>query len=234
MAGLASAVVALIIVFASASAHAGDLFTGYRMDSEAQYFAFLGLREYLPWEHSGFKGYAQVFASGQTYEYDSSGHDIEADVQSLTPSLGVTKPIDGSPWSVSLLVGPELRWKKEDGFQTSSGRDFDVGAFAQVESMFWQETRSIHGIISYASLDDFFFGRVRGKLRTFLPETGCCAIFAGADVAGMGNDDFRALQVGPLVEVPVGRFFLLGRAGYQYDSSFGSGGYGGLEIYTQF
>ena len=116
------------------------------------------------------------------------------------------------------------------------GRRDQVGVFVQIEGMHWQETYNLHAMVSYASLDDFFFGRIRGKLRTHLPETGCCPVLVGLEVGGMGSLEFNfnAVQVGPLVEVPVGRFSLLAHAGFQQDSDLGRGGYGGLEIYTAF
>jgi hypothetical protein len=234
MAGLASAVLALLILLSSVSARAGDLFTGFQMDGNAQYFAFLGVKENLPWEYHGIKGYAQFFGAGQRYEYESGTRDIEADVQFLIPSLGLTKSLGDGAWSTSAQVGPKLRWKQEHGFPNDVGSKFEVGVFVQADAMYWQETHSVQAIVSYASLDHFFFGRVRGKLRAFSPDAGCCSLFAGMDVAGMGNDDFSSFQIGPLVEVPFGRFFVLARGGYQYDSTFNSGGYGGLEIYTPF
>lgn len=234
MAGLASAVLTLILLLASASARAGDLFTGFQMDSGAHYFAYLGLRDDLPWEAFGLKGYAQLFAAGQSYEYESGSQDIDADVQLLIPSLGVTRSLGGGAWSVSALAGPKLEWKEEGGFPNGSRREFGVGGFVQAETMYWQETHSFHAIASYSSLDDFFFGRIRGKLRAYRPETGCCTVFAGMDVAGMGNRDFSAIQTGLLAEVPIAWFSLLVRGGYQHDSAFGSGGYGGLEIYAPF
>ena len=45
MAGLASAVLALVILLSPVGARAGDLFTGFQMDAEAQFFAFLGVKE---------------------------------------------------------------------------------------------------------------------------------------------------------------------------------------------
>lgn len=234
MAGLASAILTLIILVSHTSASAGDLFTGVQMDDRAQYFTYLGLREDLPWESFGLQGYAQLFAAAQTYEYEAGSRDIDANVQFLIPSLGVTRSVGDGAWSVAAILGPKLQWKKEDGFQNDSGREFDVGVFVQAETMYWQETHNFQGIASYSSLDDFFFGRVRGKLRVYSPETNCCPILAGMDVAVMGNDDFGAVQTGPVVEIPIGKFSLLARGGYQYDSAFGSGGYGGFEIYTPF
>ena len=186
MASLASAIFALIILLLPATANAGDLFSGFQLDGQAEYFSYLGLKEDLPWESFGLKGYVQLFAAGQSYEYESGNQNINADVPFLIPSLGVTKSLPGE-------------WKKEDGFQNNSGRDLDIGMFVQGETMYWQETHSFQAMISYASLDDFFFGKARGKLRTYSPEKGCCPIFAGMDVAGMGNNDFSAVQTGPLI-----------------------------------
>ncbi len=92
MAGLASAFFALIIILPCTSANAGDLFTGFQMDNEEQYFAYLGLREDLPWRPFEFETFAQLFGAGQNYEYESGNRDIDADVQSLTPSLGIGTP----------------------------------------------------------------------------------------------------------------------------------------------
>lgn len=234
MAGLASIVFGLITLTLSADAGAGDLFTGVQMDGEAEYFTYLGLREELPWRFFGFAGSAQLFAAAHSYEFESDDQNIDASVQFLVPSLGVTRVLGDGAWSVSGLVGPKLAWKKEDGFQNGSRREFDIGVFVQTETTYRRETHSFQGMVSYASLDGFFFGRVRGKLLAHSPETGCCSVFAGLDVAGMGNDDFRAVQMGPLVEVPIGRLRLLARGGWQHDSGFGSGGYGGVELYAPF
>lgn len=237
MAQLASAFFALTVLVAAAPAHAGDAFTGFQMDGRAQYFAYLGVQENLPFEALGFQPYAQLFGAGQQYEYESGGRDVEAEIQFLTPSLGLRKSFEGTGWSVSALVGPRLQWKSEEGVGGGdSNQDFDAGVFAQIEPMYWQEAYSVHGIFSYGSIDDFFFGRLRGKHLAYEPEqgAGCCKLFAGMDVAGMGNRDFKQVQVGPVFEVPLGHFFVLFRGGYQYDSSFDDGGYGGLELYTPF
>lgn len=236
MAVLASALLALIILLPCSSASAGDLFTGIRLDNDEQYFAYLGLKEDLPWKPLGLETFVQLFVTGQSYRYELENVKTEATVQSLTPSLGVTKVIGGGPWSVSGLLGAELKWTKESPDPGDFGRYFESGVFVQAEAMYWQETHNFHAMVSYAHRDKFFFGRIRGKLRTVSPETGCCRVFVGLELGGMDSRrfHFNAVQVGPLVEVPVGRFSLLAHAGFQQDSDLGSGGYGGLEIYTAF
>lgn len=208
-------------------------FTGFQMDDETQYFAFLGLKRDV-WQGSGLAAYVHLFGAGQSYEYETGGRDIDTDLQLLTPSLGLSHAFGDGALSVSAHVGPRFEWKREDGFSYGSRSDFEVGVLVQAESLYWQETHSVQAIASYASSDDFFFGRLRGKLRVASPASGCCALFTGLDVAGMGNRDFDAVQTGPLIEVPVAGFFVLARGGYQYDSTFHSGAYGGLEIYAPF
>jgi hypothetical protein len=50
----------------------------------------------------------------------------------------------------------------------------------------------------------------------------------------MGNKDFYAIQSGPLVQVPVERFYLTLKGGYQYTQTFQNGTYGGVELYFPF
>lgn len=50
----------------------------------------------------------------------------------------------------------------------------------------------------------------------------------------MGNADFRAVQTGTLVEIPIGKVFFLVKGGYQNSNSFHSGASGGFEIHFPF
>lgn len=234
MAGLASALVALITVLSVGDARAGDVFTGVQLDAEAQYFSYLGVKENLPWQASGYRPFLQLFATAQTYEYESGRDDIDADVQSLTPSLGVSRSSSGGDWTFSALIGPEIEWKRERGFPNDRGRETEVGVMVQGEAHHWRDGRSVHAILSYASLDDFFFGRLRSQARVFDEERNAFSLSAGFDVAGMGNDDYRAVQLGPVLQLPIAQLFLSAKGGYQYDSSVGSGAYGGIEFYAPF
>ena len=109
MAGLASAVFALIILLPSSSAIAGDLFTGFQMDNEAQYFAYLGAREDLPWKSFGLQGYAQLFAAGQSSlaQWSAVGLDCEMNVRILFAASSVSvgrwtsSPSASNKWAAS-------------------------------------------------------------------------------------------------------------------------------------
>ena len=48
------------------------------------------------------------------------------------------------------------------------------------------------------------------------------------------HSPFYAVQVGPLVQVPITIFWLTLKGGYQYSQTFHNGGYGGVELYAPF
>lgn len=147
-------------------------------------------------------------------------------------SEGFSQSIGG--WTFLALAGPQLRRIEEERLNSSASIDHQIGAFGQIEAMYWHEKGSFHAIGSYADLDNFFWGRLRGKLLAHQSDKCCCNTNVGWEVAVMGNADFRAVQTGPLVEVPIGKVFLLVKGGYQNSNSFHSGAYGGFEVYFAF
>lgn len=150
----------------------------------------------------------------------------------IVKSIGVTHLVGN--WAFTALAGPQLGRIEQERVGASSTIDHQIGAYGQLEAMYWHEKGSLHMIGSYADLDDFFWGRVRGKLRVTEASDHRYATYAGWDVAGMRNADFRAFQTGPVYEVNIGKVFVLGKVGYQYSTSFHSGLYGGLEVYFPF
>lgn len=233
MAGIALCfVAALVVVLLPSGGQAGDAFTGFQIDNEEQYFTYLGLRTPLTLNQSDLQPFVQFFAAGQGYSFKTNGQVRDARVQFLVPSVGLKT--DVGSWSLAGLVGPQVRRKEEELVTGGTTTQHEAGVFLQGEAFQWQERGSLHGIISYGDLDQFFWGRLRGKLRVHRPDQGCCTIYIGWDLAGMGNDDVHAVRAGPLVEVPVGQIFWLVKAGYRYDSTFRSGAYTGLEIYLPF
>lgn len=227
-------VAALALILLPTGAQAGDFFTGFLIDDEAQYFTYLGVRTPLNFlKQDGFNPFVQLFAAGFGYDFKSNGQLLNANSQFVVPSIGVKT--DLGSWNIAGLVGPQLRRKEEENLLTgASDTTEEVGVFVQGEGFHWREEGNLHAIFSYGDLDEFFWGRLRGKLRVYKPEKGCCVTFLGWDVEGMGNDDFQAARTGPVVEVPIGPVFGLVRGGYQYSSTFRSGAYTGLEVYFAF
>ncbi|MDH4188465.1 MAG: cellulose biosynthesis protein BcsS [Nitrospira sp.] len=211
---------------------AGDVFAGFQIDNKNQYFGYFGVRTPLMNIPGDTDLFAQVMTSGLGYSFHSNGRRLDANVQFIVPSLGIKKTI--GEWTLSALAGPQMRRIEEQRLNANAALDHQIGAYGQVEALYWHEKGSLHAIASYADLDNFFWGRLRGKVLAHTSDKGCCATYVGWDVAGMGNADFRAVQTGPLVEVPVGKVFMLAKSGYQNSSSFHSGVYGGVEVYFPF
>jgi len=225
-------VILVLGLFMSGQAVAGDAFTGYQVDNKGQYFAYLGIRAPLTEQRSGWQPFIQVFGAGVGYTFKDNGRERDANLESVTPSLGL-KYTAGS-WSFLGLAGPQFRWKQEDQLTGPRTHDQFVGAYIQLEAFRWQETGIFHAIASYTDIDGFFFGRVRKTWLAHKSEQRCCSWYVGGDLAGMGNNQFYAVQAGPLVQVPISIFYLTLKGGYQYSQTFHNGAYGGIELYFPF
>lgn len=222
----------LVLTIVPSRAQAGDVFTGFQIDNKRQYFGYLGVRTPVLLMSGETSLFVQAMTAGLGYSFKSNGQLLDANVQFVVPSLGISQSL--GRWTFLALAGPQLRRIEEERFNTSSRVDHQIGAFGQIEALYWHEKGSLHAIGSYADLDNFFWGRLRGKLLTYKSTKGCCPVYTGWDVAGMGNGEFRAVQTGPIAEVAIGKVFLLAKGGYQNSNSFHSGGYGGIEVYFPF
>ncbi|MEC4890370.1 MAG: cellulose biosynthesis protein BcsS [Nitrospira sp.] len=222
----------LILIAGPATSQAGDVFTGFQIDNKNQYMGYLGVRTPLLQMSGETTLFVQIMTAGLGYSSKVNGQVLDSNVQFVVPSLGISQTIGG--WTLSALAGPQLRRIEEQRFNASASIDHQAGAYGQLEALYWHEKGSLHAIASYADLDNFFWSRLRGKLLAYQTDKGCCKTYVGWDVAAMGNADFKAVQTGPLVEVPIGKVFLLAKGGYQNSSSFHSGAYGGFEIYFPF
>lgn len=222
----------LVLLGWPSRSQAGDVFTGFQIDNKGEYFSYLGVRAPLLKLSGNTTLFSQLTTAALGYNNKSGNQILDANVQFLVPSVGISQTLGG--WTLSALAGPQLRRIEEQRVNASASIDHQIGAYGQVEALYWHEQGTLHAIVSYADLDNFFWSRVRGKLLTYAPEQSCCRVYMGWDAAAMGNADFKAIQTGPLVEIPVGKIFLLAKGGYQNSSSFHSGGYGGIEIYFGF
>ncbi len=222
----------LVLIVLPSRVQAGDVFSGFQIDNKSQYFGYLGVRTPILLMSGGTTLFAQAMTAGLGYSFKSNGQILDTNVQFVVPSLGISQSL--GRWTFLALAGPQLRRIEEDRLNTSSRVDHQVGFFGQVEALYWHEKGNVHAIGSYADLDNFFWGRLRGKLLTYKSDRGCCPLYTGWDIAGMGNGEYRAVQTGPILEVSIGKVFFLVRGGYQHSTSFHSGGYGGAEVYFPF
>ncbi len=210
---------------------AGDAFTGYQVDNKGQYFAYLGIRAPLMEQRNGFQPFLQVFGAGVGYTFRDGSQERDANLQSVTPSVGL-KYTEGS-WTWLGMAGPQFRWKQEDQPIGSRRYESELGAYVQLEAFRWREDGIFHAIASYTDIDGFFFGRLRQTALVHKSDR-CCSVYVGGDLAGMGNNQFYAVQAGPLVQVPVHIFYLTLKGGYQYTQTFQNGVYAGVELYFPF
>lgn len=225
--------VLLMLSSANEALATNDGFTGFQIDDRGQYFGFLGVRAPITAAGEKIQPFVQVLGAGFGYTFKVNGQNRDAEVQFTTPSLGL-KYFQG-PWTFIGLAGPQFRWKQEDqGPGAGRSKSDDIGAYLQGEAFYWHERGTFHAIASYTDLDKFFWGRLRGTRLMYQSEGSCCSVYAGMDVAGMGNTDFYAVQTGPLVQVPIQPFYLTLRGGYQYSETFRNGAYGGVELYLPF
>ena len=211
---------------------AGDVFTGYQIDNQNQYYTYLGVRTPITSGESNLQPFIQVMGSGLGYTVRDNGAKRDAEVQFASPSLGL-KYLQGQ-WTFIGFAGPQFRWKQEDRPSGGRSSEHDVGALVQGEAFYWHEQGTFHAIASYTDLDSFVWSRLRATRLAHKSEQGCCSTYLGWDLAGMGNNQFYAVQAGPLVQVPVDIFYLTLKGGYQYTQVFQNGVYGGVELYFPF
>ncbi len=211
---------------------AGDVFTGYQIDNHNQYYSYLGVRTPLTSSQSSLQPFIQVMGGAFGYTFKDQGIKRDAEVQFASPALGL-KYTQGT-WTYIGFAGPQFRWKQEDQLIGGRTSENDVGVYVQGEAFYWHEKGTFHAIVNYTDLDDFVWSRVRATRLVHKSEQGCCSTYLGWDLTGMGNRQFYAVQTGPLVQVPIDRFYFTLRGGYQYTQTFHNGAYGGVELYFPF
>ena len=163
----------------------GEVFTGFQIDNKSQYFTYLSVRTPILRNSAGSGFFVQAMTTGFGYNFKTNGQLLDANIQSVVPSLGITATL-GS-WTLSALAGPQLRRIEEQRLNASNTITYQAGVYGQLEALYWHEKWNLYAIGSYADLDNFFWSRLRGKVLAYKPEMSCCATYVGWDVTGMGN-----------------------------------------------
>src|SRR5215475_1829764 len=96
---------------------------------------------------------------------------------------------------------------KRTGKLPTLGANTKIIRGTQAEAFYWHEEGTFHAIVSYTNLDDFVWSRARATRLVHKSEQGCCSTYLGWDLAGMGNNQFYAIQTGPVVQVPINVFY---------------------------
>lgn len=213
---------------------AGEVFTGFQFDDHSQYYAYMGVRTPVaPTVTSlNVQPFVQFMGAGLGYSFKDRGMIRDAEVQFATPALGL-KYRQG-PWTILGFAGPQFRWKQEDLVGGGKSHDQNIGFQLQGEAFRWHEQGTVHAIVSYTNLDGLVWSRLRATRLVYKNDKNCCPLYLGFDIAGMGNKDFYAVLTGPILQVPIDRFYLTLKGGYQYSQTFQNGAYGGFEVYVPF
>ena len=98
---------------------AGDVFTGYQIDHQGEYYGYLGVRTPITSGESKLQPFIQVLGAGLGYKFKDNGATREVDMQLASPSLGLkvySRAMESHRIrrsSVSLEAGRSSdRWKK--------------------------------------------------------------------------------------------------------------------------
>lgn len=204
-------------LMAPSSGGAAGVYGGAEVDDEGQSFVYAG-------GTTDGKIYLSAFAGHLEYRFRDGGVLRDAEITSLTPSVGIRRE---GPLTLTLSAGPMFREKKEEGAfgdesTTEAGGALQFGGYLQ------DGQGSLEALASYATLDDFFWGRLRGKRQAFGD------LYAGAEIFLMGNSDFEGWGTGPVIEFRAGGIAVALKAGFKHTSTFGDGAYAGLELFAPF
>lgn len=94
------------------------MFTGLQMDNKNQCYGYLGGRTPILGNSAGSGLFVQAMTSGLGYNFKTNGQLLDANIQSIVPSLGISTTLGG--WTLSALAGPQLRRIEEQRLNASS------------------------------------------------------------------------------------------------------------------
>jgi hypothetical protein len=206
---------------------AGDVFTGYQIDHQGQYYTYLGVRSPLTSGESNLQPFIQVMGAGLGYTFKDHGAKRDAEVQFATPSLGL-KYVQGS-WNFIGLAGPQFWWKQEDRPTGGRTNEQDVGVYLRGEAFYCMKGRFTP--LRRTRIWITVWSRVK-------TQADLQAIMAAVQLSGVGRRrhggrDFYAVQTGPLVQSAIERVQVTLKGGYQI-ANIQNGVYGGIEFYVPF
>jgi hypothetical protein len=222
---------AYILGCVAPAAQAWEVFTGFQMDNRKQYLAYGGVRVALTQPAGGFTPFVQLFTLHQAFFFHSAGQLLQEELTQVIPAVGVTKSM--GQLQLGALAGPALRETHEDTVLQERERSRELGYAFQLECTYWTDTDGFEGLVTYTNLDNFFFGRFRWK-HPIVATEGKLSFNLGLEGLAMGNSQVQEGLVGGLLEIQWGKLVVLVKGGYQNNTTFHSGGYGGIELYVPF
>lgn len=237
--------VLLLATVVSTKAHALEntldnaAFTGFQIDTRGQYLAYGALRRYLKEPDGPVVPFVQLFALQQRFYTRSDNQLLPGQLTSIAATVGLRKKIDSLDLQVS--AGPSFLINHSQSLldiqnETSIHQKettYRVGYTGSGYAQYWKGSHGLEGLLSYTNLESIIYGRARWFYAEYETEGGT-PITPGLEVLGVGNSEFHQVYAGALLQTEIKKVELLLKGGYQNNSTFHGGGYGGVELYVRF
>lgn len=220
-----------------------DVSGGYESASDDTAYAYFGpsynrpIRDNLALRFS-------LRANHLSYEFgNGEGGRTEVSGPGLSPAIGLR--FGGRNWvqvSTGLSIRNEERVVSGPAGIVSQEDGTEVGLSLGADAWYNTSRRSnIHAMVHYGALSNYTWARLAGRHQvTNFDWRAPVTFYLGAEVVGQGNEDIRSFQVGPVLEMALGRsqLSLSARGGYRhssYDVGDSKGGpYFGVGLWKRF
>lgn len=213
-----------------------SLFAGGEIDTRGQGFSYLGVDITQKFtQNLSLAG--RITPNYLTYRYRDGNHLIRAKSIGMYTVVGLKYSLNQT--TLGIFGGAEYRnTDLNPDVRTAEVRGSTWAGLIQGEFDTWLASRTnINLSASFSGTDSFFYerGRIKRQISNYefkKPNT----INLGIEQFYGRNPDFRMAGGGLLLEVyhiPK-KLSLALKGGYKHDSTFGSGGYGGLELFVSF
>lgn len=211
-------------------------FTGGEIDTRAQGFTFFGIDVTQQLYRNLFVA-TRVVPTFLTYKYRSGGELIRAKAPGLSTVAGFKYGFGDS--SIGVFGGTEFRHTNLNPDQKDADpRGNDFSGLVQGEFSFWLPTRTnFAGFVSFSGIDQFVYERMKIVQQVYNLDFSKPNNFnLGVEQISGRNDDFHQVGGGLIFELfNIPYWVAIGlRSGYKYDSTFGNGLYGGIEVFHRF
>lgn len=205
------------LLFWPIAGECAGVFGGFEFDDEEQHFYYLGVA-------TDGKYFLNALASHNRYEFEDNGELKLAKIKSLSLGAGLRRE---GPLSLAVSAGPVVREKDEEVDEGTSS-ETEIGALFQFDGYWWRDDEVLRLQATFSTLDTFVWSRLRGRKRIH------GVLYGGAEVFWMGNSDYHAWGVGPILEVGLEAISVVARWGFKHSSTFNGGVYAGVELYAPF
>jgi hypothetical protein len=207
--------------------NAGDklFLTGAEVTDDSASYFYLGTSLPLP-DSSLAKGYVfHLWADYLTYSYEAGITDVDAEVNSISASIGYHDSGASYWWNTRAgLIQSNTRLSPDDPDNDSSGRQTGVKLQIEGERQLTPDSK-INGNLAFVSRRAAYWSRLRYLMRNN-DDT-----YHGPEFIVQGDENYEALQLGwVLTEIPLGGGWDIGAKGGMRLENSDIAAYVGVEL----